>query len=74
MYATLAMIGAFSMSKYLGIVEELNMNCIDIGRYHDARCDLHRSDVTRYQSWYLSPFLHPPYPRSLDIILWCPNY
>ena len=73
MYATLAMIGAFSMSKYLGIVEELNMNCIDIGRYHDARRDLHRSAVTRHQSWYLSPFLHPTCLRSSDIILWCSN-
>ena len=52
------------MSKYLGIVEELNMNCIDIGRYHDARRDLHRSAVTRYQSWYLSPFLPLPCLRT----------
>ena len=53
------------MSKYLGIVEELNMNCIDIGRYHDARRDLQgSSSIRRYPLSVLVLVSFPEFPPS----------
>ena len=67
---TLTMIGTFSMSQCLGRVKKLNMTRIDVGRYHDARPDLQRSEsARRYPLSVLVLVSFPPSSLPSDIML-----
>ena len=54
------------MSQCLGRVKKLNMTRIDVGRYHDARPDLQRSESAR--RYPLSVLVLVSFPPSLSYL------